>query len=122
MAQQLTPQQTRARETDKRIRRAAKDKFLACLLRVLHEQFDLWRMCQRKDCKRARRCCLDEVRCGATRWPLAKKMLLAVWRARMRRMHCPGVAGKAFHQFAPQERRGPQGPILRWMDGAGKLK
>jgi len=105
------PRKTAAERAAELLKRAEKDPSLACLLRVLHERFALWRLCRNKACKRARCCRGDEVACGARRWPSAKSMLGAIRRARLRQLRCGTAASRHFQRLAAQALRGP-GPVL----------
>ena len=49
---------------------AKKRASLAGLLRALHSQLRLWRLCTNEGCQRARECRGDELRCGSRRAPV----------------------------------------------------
>jgi hypothetical protein len=47
----------------------------ANLMLAFHRQWKLWRICRRKDCKRARRCYGNELSCAARRWRIVHATL-----------------------------------------------
>jgi hypothetical protein len=62
--------------------RAPKDAYLAELLRGIHSQLRLWRLCANRGCHRARDCRGDALACGARRWPVGRSCLRQVLAAR----------------------------------------
>ena len=80
------------------IARAAEDPELAALLRYSHETLRMWRLCARKDCKRARGCCDDAVACGARR--------LRATRSCFEHIRNAGKTGRAAVRVVNQHLRG----------------
>jgi hypothetical protein len=102
-------------ETAALVARSARDPELAALLRDEHRRHRLWRLCRRAACKRARRCCGDELACGARRWPAARAAPRSTLTAALNHRPRKGIVTRQLGRWS--ERNGELKPpkvTVRW--------